>query len=273
MYKIYNNNSNNNNSNNNNSNNNNSNNKSNNTNNYTNTNYYYDNKNNNLQYGQQKSVIDDISKMHLIPPHCPMTPHSFTDFFNDNKKLHGVAPYHLNIKNDIVKHKKDGKPNVRLQYNNFYSDFKKDALKYNSPVMAEYEEDIRQPIINKLVVNDNHKNHNVKIFQETKNKKGFAVPMKSNGSNKLETIYNGCLNIPTFEYKPFATHNQKNRIDNTNKFNNMVDNPLFNIDISEETNNLYNDYMDSIDQNASDIYQTVFEDMYILGYNPVELND
>jgi len=271
MYKIYNNNSNNNKSNNTISNNN----KSNNTNNDTNTNYY-DNKNNNLQYGQQKSVMDDISKMHLIPPHCPMTPHSFTDFFNDNKKLHGVAPYHLNIKNDIVNHKKDGKPNVRLQYNNFYSDFKKDALKYNSPVMAEYEEDIRQPIINSLVVNDNlnnHKNHNVKIFQETKNKKGFAVPMKSNGSNKLETIYNDCMNKSTFDYKPFATHNKKNRIDNTNKFNNMVDNPLFNIDISEETNNLYNDYMDSIDQNASDIYQTVFEDMYILGYNPVELNE
>jgi hypothetical protein len=48
---------------------------------------------------------------------------------------------------------------------------------------------------------------------------------------------------------------------------------LYNIDISEDTNTLYNDYMNTIDQNASNIYETVFEDMYILGYNPNELKD
>ena len=108
-------------------------------------------------------------------------------------------------------------------------------------------------------------------FQETKNKKGFAVPMKSNGSNKLETIYNDCMNKPTFEYKPFATRNQKNRIDNTIRLNNMVDNPLFNINISEETDNLYNQYMSSRVQNVDNIYNSVFEDMYILGYNPSDI--
>jgi hypothetical protein len=51
------------------------------------------------------------------------------------------------------------------------------------------------------------------------------------------------------------------------KLFNWVDNPLFNVDISEETNTLYTNYMNNREQNASDIYSNVFEDMYILGYN------
>ena len=72
------------------------------------------------QDSSQQLLMNDITKMHLLPPHCGMSPHSYTDFFNDSAKLHGVAPYHLHV----AKHKKDGKPQFKLQYNNFYSDFK-----------------------------------------------------------------------------------------------------------------------------------------------------
>ena len=232
-------------------------------------NEYYNNHNNNLQYMQNKSLVDDISKMHILPPHCPMTPNSYTDFFNDNSKLYGVSPYHINVLN----HKKDGRPKINLQYNNFYSDFKKDSLKYNSPVMADYDD---MPNMSNMPNMPNMSNtidtrlraSDITIYEATKNKKGFAVPIKSNGSNKLEHLYNDCLNKPTFEYKTFNSHNLQNRIDSKNNYNNWVDNPLFNVDISEETNTLYTNYMNNREQNASDIYSTVFEDMYILGYNP-----
>ena len=251
MYKITNNNNNNNNNNNKNQN-----------------NEYYNNHNNNLQYQQNKILVDDITKMHLIPPHCPMNPNSYSDFFNDSSKLHNVSPYHLNI----VNHEKDGKPKMQLQYNNFYSDFKTDALKYNSPLMGEYNSSNTLNNANSSNKTQSPripaKHKDMKIYEETKNKKGFAVPMKSNGSNKIENLYNDCLNKPTFNYKTFASHNLKNSIDNTNKYNNWSDNPLFNIDISEETNILYDDYMNNRVDNASNIYSAIFEDMYILGYNP-----
>ena len=236
-----------------------------------NDNKYHKNYNNNLQYAQQQELINDVTKMHLLPPHCEMSPHSYTDFYNDSAKLYGVSPYHLQVE----KHKKDGKPKIKLQYNNFYSDFKSDALKYNSPPMAEYENIQNTPNKHNTPNTFKMKNDNIKLYEETKNQKGFAIPMKSNGSNKIETIFNDCMNKPTFEYKRFG-YNMLTRQNNTNpitKTNHLVDNPLYNMDISEETNTLYTDYMNSREQNASNIYSTVFEDMYILGYNPGKIND
>ena len=227
-----------------------------------NYNNYCGNDNNDLQYLQNKSLVDDISKMHLLPPHCPMKPNSYKDFFNDSSELYGVSPYHLNVRT----HKKDGKPKLQLQYNNFYSNFKTDSLKYNTPVMNELdsiESDNTNPLINNSI-----KDKNIKLYEETKNKKTFAIPMKSNGNNSLEYLYNDCVNKPTFLYKTFGAHNLKDKIDNTHKYNNWVDNPIYNIDITEETNILYTDFMNSRENNASNIYNSVFEDMYILGYNP-----
>ena len=241
-------------------------------------NNYHNNYNNNIQYGQQQELINDVTKMHLLPPHCPMNPHSYTDFYNDSAKLFGVSPYHLHVE----PHKKDDKPKIKLQYNNFYSDFKTDALKYNSPVMAEYNN--KQNSHNSNNNQNSHskphiKNKNIEIYKETKNQKGFAIPMKSNGSNTLETMFNDCLNKPTFEYKRFG-YDMLTRKNNSNpnpdfitNTNHLVDNPLYNIDISEETEILYSDYMNDREQNALNIYSADFEDMYIMGYNPGEDND
>ena len=233
---------------------------------YDNT--YCINDNNNLQYLQTNTLINDISKMRILPPHCPMEPHSYSDFFNDNKSLHKIEPYKIKVET----HPKDGKLYTKIEYNNFYRDFKKDALKYNSPPMQTYDDDDdtmpnnTMPNINKLY--NQLQNENVKLFTETKNQKGFAIPMKSNGSNKLEHIYNDCLNKPTFEYKKFG---YDNTIKHNSNADNWVDNPLFNINISEETDNLYNQYMSSRVQNVDNIYNSVFEDMYILGYNPSDI--
>jgi hypothetical protein len=232
-----------------------------------NDNNYYKNYNNNLQYDQQQELINDVTKMHLMPPYCEMTPKSYTDFYNDSTKLYGVTPYHLKVEN----HKKDGKPKINLQYNNFYSDVKYDAIKYNSPPMAEYENKPNKSNIFKT----KNENENIKLYKETKNQKEFAIPMKSNGSNKIDTLFNDCMNKPTFEYKKFGYNmlTQQNNTQPNTKTNHLVDNPLYNMDISEETNTLYTEYMDNREQNVSNIYSAVFEDMYILCYNPHEKKD
>lgn len=215
---------------------------------------------NEIVNSQQNSLENDINKMHILPPHCPMTPHSYSDFFNDKLKLHKVAPY--NIK--LVNHPKDGKQKKIIEYNNFYRDFKKDALNYNAPEMEEYNPN-NSNITQNTILQNTLGSENIQIYKDTKNKTNFAIPMKSNGSNNLEHIYNDCLNKSTFEYKRFG---YDNTLKHRSTADNWVDNPIFNIDISEDTDILYNDYMNNIESNASNIYNSVFEDMYILGYNP-----
>jgi len=246
---------------------------------------YQKNYNNDLQYKQQQSLIDDISKMHLLPPKCPVTPQTYSDFFNDTSKLKGNSPYKL--LNEI--HPRDGKIHNKIEYNNFYSDWKKDASDYTDKSYLEkyLDYNIKNMDVNTLYnskftkeSNESNITNNVKLYEETKNHKGFAIPMKNNGSNKVSTLYNNCLNKPTFEYKRFAnnilenTQNSQNIKNSQNKIHKnasyWIDNPLFNTDITKETNLLYSEYMDSRVNNASKIYDTVFEDMYILGYNPNE---
>ena len=62
-------------------------------------------------YDNSNNIIhEDISKLHLLPQHCPMTPQSYTDFFNHNtnepnkRHLPGVSPYKI----EQVKHPRGG---------------------------------------------------------------------------------------------------------------------------------------------------------------------
>jgi len=256
---------------------------------------------------QQQSLKDDISKMHLLPPYCPMTPASYKSFYNDdinynncfyddnndNKKQNTkqntnytpnfkkVVPYKLLVE----KHPKDGRPKTKIEYNNFYSDWKTDALKYGvsyeSPNEYSYRHSYDNPYDNQNQNqyqhspysndvngrNDRNSNHprseSLKLYEETKSKAEFAKPMNSNGSNTLETLYNDCLNKPTFTYKRYGEHN----FNQPNK-NYFVDNPIYSRDISEETNDLKTEYMNSRETNFQNVYSSVFEDMYILGYDP-----
>ena len=92
--------------------------------------YNYDKYDNNI-------IHEDITKLHLLPQYCPMTPKSYTDFFNydqhntnnsnSKKYLPGVSPYKL----EKVKHPREGYK-YTMEYNNFYTDWNKDALTYTS---------------------------------------------------------------------------------------------------------------------------------------------
>jgi hypothetical protein len=248
-------------------------------------NNYRNNRNNQLQHSQYEELVNDITKMHIIPPKCPMTPQSFTDFFSDNSELKRAAPYQLLYK----KHPKDDKINTKIEYSNFYSDWKKDAIDYTDKKQTaqylDYKDNSTKNVNTLYGSNRNNIDNevnadiidktdnmykNVKIYEETKNHKGFAVPMRSNGSNKLETLYNDCLNKPTFEYKRFGYDMLSNHKNNNPNPNHLVDNPLYNNNLTYESNSLYEEYLNDRIKNASNIYDIVFEDMYIMGYVPEE---
>lgn len=195
-----------------------------------------------------KILEEDINKMQILPPNCPMTPKTFTDYYSDNKYLRGTAPYVIKD----VKHPKDGQMHKVIEYRNFYNNVKKDVLKYTKPStqFLYYDEEKHKPYVH---------DKNMILYETTRNKKQFAVPMAINGSNKVEDIFNNCLNLKTFEYKRFANK----RINDLN----WVDNPLFTQDITEETNDLKGMYMDSRIKNRSRFYTSVLEDMVLFDYD------
>ena len=203
--------------------------------------------------------------MHLLPPHCPMTPTSYTDYFSDNTTLSRVEPY----KTELIKHPKDGYTH-KIEYNHFYNDFKKDALHYtdnnyefinntnnhsSNTTNQSSNSKLYSSNTTKYILNDNN---DVKLYNETKHKRynDFAVPMSINGSNKVNDLYDNCKNKKTFEYKRYSTiapHHKQ-----------WIDNPLFSNDISNETETLKTKFVDNRETHTMDIYSDVFQDMYAM---------
>ena len=206
-------------------------------------------------------LSQDIHKMHLLPPHCPLYPNGYNQFYNDNDKLQPVVPYKI----IEVKHPKDGKKIQRLEYNNFYSDWKQNALKWY-PQTTEYEtiNDTcgysGRGTVPGIMLDDK-----LCLYEETKRKDQFAKPLATNGTNQLNIIFNDKCAITTFNYKRYASSG----INNTKWF----DNPIYKEDISQETQEQKAQYMDNTIQNGMDIYSSVFEDMYLLGYSPNNIPD
>jgi hypothetical protein len=236
------------------------------------------NMNMNMNMNNDSNMIhEDIAKLHLLPEYCPMTPKTYTDFFNHNtqnqthntqKHLPGVSPYKL----EKVKHPREGYK-YTMEYNNFYTDWNKDALHYTSSNNEFLDSDN----------NDNHNhnhNHNeptiltnvnsenILLYKETKPKHEFARPMKMNGSNKVQDLFDNCMNKKTFEYTRYSQISPHHK--------QWIDNPIFTEDISEETQDLKNNYMNDMEKDNMAIYSSVFEDMYYLSnetdinYNPSE---
>lgn len=229
----------------------------------TNTN----NNTNNNRYNTYDSIInEDTKKMHLIQPHCPMTPKSYTDFFNDDSHLSGVAPYKM----ETVKHPKQGYTQS-IEYRNFYSDFKKDALEFTSKnnvnefsfIDNRDNKDNRNNKNNRepVIINEDN-NYNINLYKETKPRTEFAKPMTINGSNKVVDLFDNCMNKKTFEYKRYSQISPHHK--------QWIDNPLFTNDISQETEQLKNNYMNDRQNESSNIYSSIFEDMYFLTYNSIE---
>ena len=44
-----------------------------------------------------------------------------------------------------------------------------------------------------------NENENIKLYKETKPQHEFANPMLMNGSNKVEDLFDNCMNKKTFE--------------------------------------------------------------------------
>jgi hypothetical protein len=193
------------------------------------------------------NLNQDIQKMHILPPHCPLYPKEYTQFFNDDTKLKSMSPYKL----INAKHPKDGKIYQKLEYNNFYTDWKQDSLKWYKPLENEY-----------ISVEETKHNYEPNIFNNIKTNNNFAIPLVTNGTNQLNIIFNNKCTGSTFNYKRYASSS----INNKEWFNN----PLYSKDISQETQKLKNVFMNDINQNGMDLYSSVFEDMYILGYDPGE---
>ena len=233
----------------------------------------------NTTYNYYDTMInEDTRKMHLIPPHCPMTPKSYTDFFNDSSSLSGVAPYKM----ETVKHPKQGYKES-IEYRNFYSDFKKDALEFTSKnnvnefsFINKKNDDIKNNKKNNknnkddrdnrdnrkpIVINEDN-NYNIKLYNETKPHTEFAKPMMINGSNKVSDLFDNCMNKKTFDYKRYSQISPHHK--------QWIDNPLFVSDISKETSQLKNNYMNDREIESSNIYSSIFEDMYFLTYNAIE---
>lgn len=217
-------------------------------------------------------INQDVSKMLLQPPHCPLHPKTYTSFFNDNSKLSAIAPYKLEEK----KHSKDGKLIAKLQYNNFYTDWKQDATKWYPNTNELHPLDINintdmhlkmsGGISNSLPLHNILSDKNLELYRETKRNEQFAIPMATNGTNQLNILFNNKCTIPTFNYRLYAT----DKVNNKEWFNNG----LYAGDISVETEGLKNQYMTGTIQNSMDFYSSVFEDMYFLsnekGFNNVD---
>jgi len=204
-------------------------------------------------------IKHNIESMALMPPHCPMTPKSYTSFFNDNNSLEPVVPYKLITE----QHKRDGIPIQRLEYNNFYSDWKHDSLKWyppnesrsnnNNNVFADTEKvKLEEPL---------KRNKALELYEQTKRKDEFAMPLPTNGTNQVGIIFNDKCNVPTFNYRRYATQ----PVNNTDWFYNR----LYLEDISGETQMQKAQYLE---QNNMDIYSSVFEDMHIMQANPSDID-
>lgn len=197
-------------------------------------------------------INQSIANMALLPPHCPMNPNTYASFYNDSNKLPGdVAPYKL----ENVKHPRDGIPFQKLEYNNFYTDWKQDALKWYPRGSKEYEYQEQNQKINEPLPHNN----SVDLYEQTRRNNAFAIPLPTNGTNQVSIIFNDKCNVPTFHYKRYAAQ----PVNNTEWFYNK----LYIEDITEETQEQNAQYMDSLVQNNMDIYSSVLEDMYLLQLN------
>jgi hypothetical protein len=204
------------------------------------------------------TVQQSIEAMALMPPHCPMNPHRYASFFNNSSKLPGgVAPYKLLTE----KHARDGHPVQRLEYNNFYSNWKTDALKWYPQGSKEYDStdgsgsgtsnDLPLPL---------PRDANLQLYEQTRRNNTFAVPLPTNGTNQVGILFNDKCQVPTFNYQRYAAQ----PVNNAGRFNNE----LYLEDISQKTQEQKAQYMNSIVQNSMDLYSSVFEDMYIMQMNP-----
>lgn len=206
-------------------------------------------------------VKQSISGMALMPPHCPISPHSYSSFFNGSQELLGgvAAPYRYELRNE--NHPRNGSLIQKLEYNNFYSDWKQDAVKWYPSGSKEFTsmDEEQNGNIGYHPLQDKA-NKSLELYEHTRRRDSFAFPLPTNGTNQIRILFNDKCNVPTFKYNRYASQS----LNNSSWFNNK----LYKEDISEETQEQKEQYMNSLIQNGMDLYSSVFEDMYIMQSNP-----
>ena len=242
--------------------------------------------------------------MFLIPPQSQIgqQEYSYTEKFNPDINITPDENLKLSCKlgnNNLqfLKHPKDGKIYNKIDYNNFYKDFKQDAntkdsyKKYMTNNIINTQTQIPIPIpSNKNSHYDNNtitSTHNIhtdinpylhintntlSIYNNAERYKEFinksfnntqAIPLHTSGINNINILYDDKYNNNTFNYKRFALQNTQNSIQIAETQNNNL---LYKNDITQETQKLQKKYINDITQRNIDLYSSVFEDMHILGF-------
>ena len=79
-----------------------------------------------------------------------------------------------------------------------------------------------------------------------------AIPLFTNGVNNINILFNDNCLYNTFNYKHFIKKNQQDN------------NPIYNSDISQDTQHLHEQFLHNITQKNINLYKSVYEDMRIM---------
>jgi len=224
------------------------------------------NKKNEKELSRDKQMINDlvyqdISKLHLTTSKCPVYPNTYSNLFNKDNKLDPMSPYKVMS----VKHKRDGKPITKIEYNDFYSDknLNKDVWLWNNDNKYMISSSARNNQTNHPITLSNYPNNkSLEIYEQTRRKDQFAQPLPINGTNEVNILFNDKCIKNTFGFRRYASE----PVNNTTWFNNK----LYDNDISKETIDLKANYMVNLVDNSMNLYDSVFQDMYHMTTNPVE---
>jgi hypothetical protein len=188
-------------------------------------------------------------------------------FQQDFEKIY-IQPQNINSNTNIInkKHVKDGRNIIKINSNKFYSNWKTDSnhfynYKHGDNNCNGNDNDNDNDNCNgnnsKLYGNNYFHDDKIQSYINTKNKTPFATPLPINGTNQLDILFNNKCNINTFNWKRYASNMN---INSPTWFNN----PLYNTDISQETQELNAEYSNKIINQNQNLYNSVFQDMYYM---------
>ena len=180
-------------------------------------------------------------------------------FQQDFEKIY-IQPQNINSNTNISnkKHVKDDRNIIKINSNKFYSNWKTDSNYF-------YNYENKNDYLDRYSYLDDDK---IQSYINTKNKTPFATPLPINGTNQLDILFNNKCNINTFNWKryssnPIMFNSNMNTNSNTNTNSNIwFNNPLYNNNISRETQELDAEYSNKIIEQGQDLYNSVFQDMY-----------
>ena len=205
--------------------------------------------------------------MFLTPPQYNGYPVSQNDFINqtnknktdlaNQKKRTSVAALTQPAVGTItqVKHLRDGKPYTKIQYNKFYKDWKTDTTHntIQNTILPQY------PRTSNTSNTSNTANTSRTIFNTMPDKpykyydKPDAIPLATNGFNNINILFNDNCLYNTFNYRNFIKNKHQEYI-----------NPIYNVDITQDTQKLHEQYLNNITQNNIHLYTSIYEDMHIM---------